>query len=489
MGAFTSVKRWIMNLFNMSEEYKPVASIDSGYYDEYIDVWKKIYQGYYPDFHRVKYTTPEGQGQRDLASMRVAKIICSEMAGLLFTEKIQIKITDKAINDYVHKVFKDSKFMTNQKQLIEYGYAMGGYANTVSRKNDKTIISYVKADDFYPIDWSESGITGAAFVHTSYTKDFIYYLVSERKFENNRSIVEYKLFKEKVTSRGGKAVQVSLDEKYPELTNPIIIENASRASFSYFKPNVANNIDMNTPLGVSLFANALDTIKSLDIAFDSFQREFVLGKKRIIVPSRALKTITDPVTKATHRYFDSTVDVYEGINVGQDENATFKDDTQTLRIDEHIAAINAYLNILCIQIGMTPGFISFDSKDGLKTATEVVSENSKTYRTKTSQDEAIRQNLEEIIDIIIDIGVVYGEIPQPSEDMEVNIKFDDSIIEDKVAERIRDQLEVGQGLMSKVEFRVKWYGEDEKEATKKVKQIQSQSMGPEFNGPSEGGDA
>ena len=54
------------------------------------------------------------------------------------------------------------------------------------------------------------------------------------------------------------------------------------------------------------------------------------------------------------------------------------------------------------------------------------------------------------------------------EDAEVMIDFDDSIIEDKGTERMQDRQDVTMGVMSKVEYRSKWYAETEEEAAKKI---------------------
>jgi hypothetical protein len=58
----------------------------------------------------------------------------------------------------------------------------------------------------------------------------------------------------------------------------------------------------------------------LDIAFDSYQREFKLGKKRILVPDSAIQTVIDPITGQMHRYFgfkiqrrNSTADAWEDV--------------------------------------------------------------------------------------------------------------------------------------------------------------------------------
>lgn len=47
--------------------------------------------------------------------------------------------------------------------------------------------------------------------------------------------------------------------------------------------NITNNADENNPMGVAIFANAIDTLKKLDIEYDSYCNEFELGRKRIFV--------------------------------------------------------------------------------------------------------------------------------------------------------------------------------------------------------------
>src|SRR5690606_20076804 len=65
-----------------------------------------------------------------------------------------------------------------------------------------------------------------------------------------------------------------------------------------------------------------------------------------------------------------------------------------------------------------------------------------------------------------------GEVK--SED--IKIIFDDSIIEDKGAEMERDKADVASGLMSNVEYRMKWYGEDEATALKNIRAYMLDSL-------------
>ena len=56
-------------------------------------------------------------------------------------------------------------------------------------------------------------------------------------------------------------------------------------------------------------------------------------------------------------------------------------------------------------------------------------------------------------------------------DFAVKIDFDDSIIEDTAAEQARDRQDVLDGIMTKVEYRMKYYGENEETASAKIAQI------------------
>ena len=224
---------------------------------------------------------------------------------------------------------------------------------------------------------------------------------------------------------------------------------------------MANNLDDNSPLGVSLYANALGTLRALDIVFDGFVQEFRLGKKRIIVPERCIRTVVDPQTNQMRRYFDPTDEVYVAMNTSTPNDETFKiqDNSVELRVEEHVAALNAFLSILCLQLGFSPGTFTFDQKEGLKTATEVVSENSKTYKTICSVQNMLRPALEALVDNIIAVAGLYdmrwkGQLISSlaAGGYEISITFDDGVTQDRTANLQEGVMLVGAGLLSKFTF-------------------------------------
>lgn len=98
----------------------------------------------------------------------------------------------------------------------------------------------------------------------------------------------------------------------------------------------------------------------------------------------------------------------------------------------------------------------------MKTATEVISENSDMYRMIKKHEIILEDVLEELVRIIIRLGIVLGNPLNP--DTEITIDFDDSIIEDKEAERQSDRQDVSMGAMALFEYRMKYYGETEEVA-------------------------
>src|SRR5690625_6305264 len=98
-----------------------------------------------------------------------------------------------------------------------------------------------------------------------------------------------------------------------------------------------------------------------------------------------------------------------------------------LRVEEHISAINALLNLYAMQTGFSSGTFTFDGQS-MKTATEVISEQSKTFKSKKSHEIIIESALQELIHTIIELADLYG-IHNATKDYEIKVSLDDSIVD------------------------------------------------------------
>ncbi|WP_281269973.1 phage portal protein [Gracilibacillus dipsosauri] len=448
----------------------------------YIDMWKALYEGYYQNIHDMEYhTIGEGTKTRRMLTLGMAKVISEEMASLVFNEKCEINIDDDKLKKFIDDAFRRNKFNKHFQDYIEYKFAMGGMVIKPYIKDGKLVLSFTTADCFLPISWNNQGIYEGVFLD-EFKKDNKWYTHLEWHLWEERKGIDYLVIKHTLhvsDTQGQLGVDITsrFEEFFPGITKYAdfpITKRKKANSFVYFKPNIANNKDTLSPLGISLFANALDTLKALDTAFDSFHREFRLGKKRILIPSQMVKTVIDPNTQEVHRYFDANDETYEALKYNMPEDGKIQDISVDLREEEHINAINAHLNILAMQTGFSAGTFTFDGQS-MKTATEVISEQSKTFKSKKSHETIIESGLNELVDSIVQIAELY-EIDTFTEDYEVTVAFDDSIVEDKAAELEKVVVELTNGLKPKYMIIADYYGIPEDEAKKWLQEIKQEQI-------------
>jgi A118 family predicted phage portal protein len=452
MSAFKNVKTAL--------KHKNIPS--HGGYFKNIEEWEKIYKGG-GDWMTVARGGING-GTRKINQFNAAKLVCNEFLNLTFSEQVDISISDENLHKYVNQVLQDGGFWHSFPELLERFYALGGAAIKAYLNKGKVKLDFVPATRFIPVSWDDVRITGGVFVSSITKSGKSYNLYEWHSFENGVEIIENYLYRIDTEP----PVKCRLSELYPNLEERVEIKGLTAPTFIYFKPNEANNIDFDTPLGISVFANAIDTIKALDVVFDSFQREFILGKKRIIVPTSAIQTEFSIDGKA-RRWFDTSDEVYQAFRSDDSENLKIIDNTVNLRVDEHIKSINTLLDVLCAQVGLSTGTLAFDSAKGVRTATEVISQNSQTYRTVEGHQNLIREAIEGLIKSIVELSFSQGLISNKT--YEINIHFDDSIITDKNAD-IENAIKLNAaGLLSKVDAMMKIHGYDMITAKTKLQEI------------------
>lgn len=485
---FVSLVKEVLVKLRLLKELKSVMDHKDIYVNEEmyqsIDKWRCLYKGYWEGMHDVEYFTIEnGKSVRRMHTLNMPKTVSEEMASLVFNEKCNISITTKGnegaeedlLDTFIHEVLKQNKFNKLFQDYLEYSFAFGGMVIKPYVEDNQIKLSFITADCFIPITYSNEAITEGVFINEWRKGKNKYTHLEWHLWEKETYIIRNEVYKSENGNDLG--IKIPIKTVYPNLEEEVEIVGLSRPLFAYFKPNIANNIDTQSPLGISLFANAIDTLKAIDTAFDSFEREFRLGKKRIIVPSYAIKTVIDPQTGEVKRYFDANDEAYESFTFDEQDGNGMQDISMELRVEEHVAAINAMLNIYAMQTGFSAGTFSFDG-ESMKTATEVVSENSKTFKSKKAHETVIEASLQELIHSILELSELYGIFNAP-DDYDIVVGFDDSIVEDKAAELTSLIQEITNGLTPKKRAIMKYHDLTEDEAEqwmKEMKQEQIDSM-------------
>ena len=510
------VKSWMQRTgaeTGLSKEFKDIFELGgvpafNQFYYFGIFIWKYLYKGFYAPWHRILAPTIENpRNRRDLERMDTAKAICAELAGLVWSEQCEVHVSQDAeeqvLDEYIHDVLVKNGFWTKMQEHIEQTLALGGGAikawyeerrdseGNIIPDSGRIRLGFAMADQFIPTAWDNAQVTDGVFISRE-AKDGYYftrlewhkwdgltYYISNEAFRS-----EYKTAQQNSTeSQDILGFRYPLNEVYPFLNENTELKGLTMSLFAYYRTAIANNIDDNSPLGVSIYANALSTLKALDICYDSFIREFQLGKKRIIVPAQCIRTVRDPVTDELRRFFDASDEAYVALATDDPASLKIQDNSVELRIDEHERAINAFLSILCLQLGFSAGTFTFDRATGLKTATEVISENSKTYKTIKAQQLQIKLAIAKIVDAIIQIAQLYDvkwkgySISQlAAKGWETKVVFDDSILQDRQTNINEGILLITNGVMSKKKFLIDTLGYTKEEAEAELLEIQKESV-------------
>ena len=535
MRVWDSIKQWGRNLMQrtanatgIAREFKDIFELGgvpafSQFYYYGVFIWKYLYRGLYKPWHVVPVVAVGAKPNetRQLFRLNTAKAVSAELASLVWGEECQFSVStagwEEKVNEdgvivnpdplkgFIDDVLRKNAFGEKLQELIEQGMALGGAAikvwHDVRRDREGNELpetgairlGYCMADQFVPLAWDNAQITEGVFISRRARKGWYYTRLEWHRWDGETYTITNELYKADM-QRGANADSqdilgircptAELAELYPGL-EPETVVPVEESLFSYFRTPIANNIDDNSPLGVSIYANALETLHAIDICYDSFVTEFRLGKKKIIVPARFLRAVVDPQTGRQVRYFDPNDETYVGV-ADDDGTAGIHDISVELRVEEHVAALNALLSILCLQIGFSATTFSFDAQNGLKTATEVVSENSKTYKTIKTVQNQLRPMLEHMVRNIIDVAVLYGMQWQGQSverlaagGYEVKITFDDGVTQDRQTNLNEGVMLVNSGLLSKFTFltdRKYGQGMTEKDALAELERIRQEKQ-------------
>lgn len=456
----------------------------SHFYHFDIFVWKSLYKGFYKPWHKILHSAAEEKCHiRDMERLNMAKAVCAELANLIWLDKCNICVYQidggNTLDSFVHDILLKNNFWHKMQEHIEKVLALGGGAIKVwyeeKRDSKGNIIpdcgqiklDFCTAEQFIPTEWDNSEVRSGIFISREEKGEYYYTRLEKHKWDGLTYYITNEAFRSKYNDNISQISKVQntlgfsqpLKDIYPMLNPKTSIKGLTSSLFAYYRTAVVNNLDNDSPLGISIYANALSTLKALDICYDSFIQKLQLGENCIITPSQCLRAANKHVTSDIQHSFDVNDETYVAVNTDISNLTQISDNSIEPRIDEYERAINVLLAILCLQIGVSTETFTFDSSSGLKTNIESVRKNSKTYRTVKQNQFQIKNAVLKKIDAIIQIGCLYDleyngqkvtELAQMG--WETKVVFDNSIFNDRHDSINESILLMKNGLMSKKKF-------------------------------------
>lgn len=397
-----------------------VTPITSQLMDISVLKWMNIYYG------KPEWVDPDNR----IKTINFAKAVCSETARLT-NLAIAIELDGGARAEFLKKHI-DKAIMPHLREWVEYGCAAG----TVIIKPNGEGADLVTPDRFWVIDMDGNrNISGIVFQDSYqsekeyYTKlEYHRYLDAEVSMQGETKRTRYymisnKTYKSENPDSFGKECKMK-DTKWanlrPEVT--IVKQNGDTVDsmlFGVFRMPAANNIDLNSPLGMAIFADAKEEMKDLDIAYSRYTGE--------IYDSETIELVDDRLIVQSGQKVGTQADIVLPHHVhnvyGQGPENFYQAIERPLHSDMRITGMNNLLSLIGYKCGYSNGYFVFDEKTGMVTATQVEADDRRTIQLIKD----VRDCLQNAIDQYLYAESVFADLYQmaPVGEYEVNYSFGD----------------------------------------------------------------
>ena len=423
-----------------------------------VNTWRDWYFSTVDGIHKNRFTTQSGRTRScDLMSMNAAKLLVDEMCTYITNELTLPEMFEGIISEDTIDIICEN--------TLAYGNTLILTLNDTQSVHNKTLI-------IYPASLITTGKDKRG-------KEFI----SATNPTTQRRVNIYDNY-----NSNGVWVSTTVDV-WDTKTN----KKESTYDYTTFKPYRFFKFeeDLQYPYGKALFADAIPALKTMDLMYTNWYREFVLGVPRVITTKEALRVEEIKPTKAEleinpnakpkfRQYLNEDDEVFVVINrphgVEQQQDVPIKQIQFDLRYEAYIHSINFQLTLAGKHSGYDNGFFSFDGSGIARTATEVISIKSDLFKNISAYQKRLANLL---ADIAFEFGVMIADINSESGRMRYlepsDIRFGDGIYIDDNQKKQDGITLKNIGAIDTLELLTKYYNYTEADALAVLARVKAET--------------
>lgn len=473
MNILQRIGEWIMNVFKTTAEKEfDVNIISSDMMEQAQGVWEQIIKAH-------PYWLSD-----NVQTINFAKFVCYYTAKKTCLDfKVNIEGSDRAdyinscVNAMIDKVLRDK---------VEDAVGLGGIIFKPSGTyNPNSAIDYILPSNFAVTEKTSNGdIMGAIFIDRLVKGDDYYTRLEYHHFTNSISedndrtyVIENKAFKSRGENNLGSKILLTAVPEWQNISERIEISNVEKPLFSYFKMPNNNTIDFNSCEGVSIFSNALEELKNLDVAWSRKAGEVDDSQHITFIDENSLMRV-DKETGVKDRV--KLPRFVKGLRHGVDSASTIDEHIPTMLTEQRIADINSILSMISTKCGFSQGQFVLDKKTGRLTATQIESDDNETVETIIDIRTALKTAIVDLVYALNKYCDVFYDMP----DGYVNV-LDESVSDEDIfyfkdlmasfeQDRTRAYQLMLQGKYSTKKYLMEYEGFNEKEVEEMMVEIKSE---------------
>ena len=425
----------------------------------HIEQWYAWYTASH-DFYTERYLGVDGKSkERRKLSLRPARRVCREWASLIANE-MQARSESAGANEWVRGYCEDTGLYALFQRGIERAFAMGTGAMALwfDVREDSTGIRVRRYDAkmVVPLTWDEDGTTECAFCTRTTVR-------GKQAFQLQMHAMDPS------TGTYHVLTKVWCDGKPVDPAALGIIEDfdtlCAERTFCLLSPAIDNTVQDTSPYGVSVFNDAIDTMRLLDTAWTALYDETDLLRAVLMIPDTMIDVETgEGGTRRAVPFGNREQRLYRLTQAAVGEEGKPYAFAPSMRTD----SIHRVYADACAALGDECGFGSQyfqpDKTGGLKTATEVSADNSALMRNIRNHENALGKELGGMLTALCECARIHCGAPVEEGFEPVSIVWDDSIITDTQAEKTQMLAEIAAGVVPKWMYLARFYGMAEEEA-------------------------
>lgn len=450
------LRRVVRRLFptHTLEKKLNIKIASSAVMENAIMLWRQMYQNQAPWLNEY------------VKSQELPASICEEMTRLMLIE-FNLLVDGSQRADFINNQLK-RWFTPVMNEKLQLWCALGGMAfkpyisgiDQTTGKPREIRIDYIGADRFMPVSFdSNSDVTAAVFFETKVEQHHLYTRVEYHRLEGTYYTIENRAFmSEYIESANDNsfAAQYPFNEEVPlnridewkGITPVVTMTDITRPFFVYVRIPKANTIDIDSPLGVSVYSRAVGTIAESDRQYSRTLWEYEAKETAIDASSDLfMKDINGKPILPEGR--DRLFRTYDFDN----DEGTFKVFSPEIRDTAMFNGNEKLKRAIEFQVGLAYGTLS-DPEAVERTATEIISSKKRSYDTIKKMQDVLDEAIGKLIEVMDELCTLYQI--EPAGICEKHIEWGDGILEDTDKEYQRRWSMVQSGKLKPEKF-LSWY--------------------------------
>lgn len=410
-----------------------------------IDLWARMYRGQAPwNNDRTK-----SAGLASAISSEVARLVTIELAG----ESTGSVVLSSELQKVIPKL----------RRYVEYGAAKGSLVIKPIVCDDTLTTQFIQADRFFPLVWDSSGnLTKCVFADQMRKGNTVFTLIEVHTLDRGEYTVENRLYRSNYDGSLGTRIALSEVDKWAELDDEGRFAGIDRLPFGLFACPIANHIDEDSPMGVSVYSRAVELICEADRRYSGESWEFESKETAVHIGSSMLKYDKE---QDTYIYPGGRKMLYRPveINSGAVEKPCIETYSPDIRFDAYKDGWNEQLRRIEFACNLAYGTIS-DPNSVDRTATEIEASKQRSYTFICDCQKA----LESALNGWADGAAFWLALNGQTGAHELKLEWGDGILANPDAEREEDRKDLANGTLRPEEYRAKYRNETIEEAAKNL---------------------